>query len=198
MAGDSGDLSASSADRLVWAATFGLTVFADLTVAVEVGMVLAALLYIDRVSNTTTVSPVSDDDVRMSEAHVLADKYIPPYVRVVRMQGPFLFGATEKLEESTADLSSFGAVVVLKLSHMTALDGTGVHALEAFAKRVTGSGRSLVVCGAPPQPAAIIERSKLIKIIGRRNMQPHLDAARWNCAAIIDGGFDNPRLPATA
>jgi SulP family sulfate permease len=187
----------SSADRLVWVATFALTVFADLTVAVEVGMVLAALLYIDRVSNTTTVAPVSERDMELSEAHVLADKYIPPYVRVVRVQGPFLFGATEKLEAATADLSSFGEVVVLKLTYMTALDGTGVHALEGFAKRLTESGRSLVVCGAPPQPAKIIGRSKLITIIGRRNVQPHLDAALER-AAIIYGGFDNPHVRATA
>jgi SulP family sulfate permease len=190
-------LRLSHADRLVWAATFALTVFADLTVAVEVGMVLAALLYIDRVSNTTTVAPVSEHDMRLSEAHVLADKYIPPYVRVVRVQGPFLFGATEKLEAATADLTSFGQVVVLKLTHMTALDGTGVHALEAFARRVAESGRSLVVCGAPPQPAAIMARSKLITIIGRRNVQPHLDAALER-AAIIYGGFDNPRVRVTA
>jgi SulP family sulfate permease len=190
-------LRLSHADRLVWAATFALTVFADLTVAVEVGMVLAALLYIDRVSNTTTVSRVSDRDMQMSEAHVLADKYIPPYVRVVRVQGPFLFGATEKLEAATADLSSFGQVIVLKLTHMTALDGTGVHALEAFAKRLMESKRSLVVCGMQPQPAAILERSKLARIIGRRNMQPHLDAALER-AAIIFGGFDNPRVRATA
>ena len=187
----------SSADRLVWVATFALTVFADLTVAVEVGMVLAALLYIDRVSNTTIVAPVSAEDMRLSEAHVLADKYIPPYVRVVRVQGPFLFGATEKLEEATADLSSFGEVVVLKLSHMTALDGTGVHALEAFAKRLMESKRSLVICGMQPQPAAIVQRSKLTKIIGRRNVQPHLDAALER-AAIIYGGFDNPRVRTTA
>ena len=192
-----GVLRLSSADRLVWAATFALTVFADLTVAVEVGMVLAALLYIDRVSATTTVTPVTDDDLRSGEAHVLTDKYIPTYVRVVRVRGPFLFGATEKLEHATADLTTFGPVVVLKLTHMTALDGTGVHALEALAARIIDSGRSLVVCGAQVQPAALIERSKLVNLIGRRNVQPHLDAALER-AAIIHGGFDNPRMRGSA
>ena len=51
---------------------------------------------------------------------MLADKYIPPYVNVVRMHGPFLFGAAEKLEQATADLTRFGQIVVLKLTHMTA------------------------------------------------------------------------------
>jgi SulP family sulfate permease len=186
-------LRLSTADRLVWAATFGLTVFADLTVAVEVGMVLAALLYIHQVSATTTVAPVTEDDVRYGDAHVIADKYIPPYVSVIRIRGPFLFGATDKLEHTTADVSRFGSVVVLKLTHMTAIDGTGLHALEFLAKRLLDSNRTLVVCGAQAQPTEMIDRSRLIKLIGRRNLQPHLDAALER-AAIIHGGFDNPRI----
>jgi sulfate permease, SulP family len=180
-----------AADKSVWVVTFALTVFADLTVAVEVGMVLAALLYIHRVSSTTTVTSVTDADIKDSEAHVLAEKYIPPYVSVVRIHGPFLFGATEKLERTTAALSQFGQIVVVKLTHMTALDGTSIHALERLAIRLRDSGRSMVICGAQPQPAELIRRSHLIKIIGRRNMQPHLDAALER-AAIIYGGFDQP------
>ncbi len=183
----------SAADCLVWAATFSLTVFADLTMAVEVGMVFAALLYIHRVSATTTVTSVTDDDVLYSDAHVLANKYIPPYVSVVRVHGPFLFGATEKLEHATGDLTGFGKIVVLKLTHMTAIDGTGMHALESLATRLLDSGRSLVVCGARAQPAEMIDRSKLIDIIGQRNVQPHLDAALER-SAIIHGGFDSPRV----
>ncbi len=190
-------LQLSNADRLVWLATFALTVFADLTVAVEVGMLLAALLYIHRVSATTTVTPVTDDDIRYGDAHVLTDKYIPPYVSVVRIRGPFLFGATEKLEHATADLSRFAQIVVVKVTYMSAIDGTGIHALESLASRLAESGRTLVVCGAQEQPAKLIQRSKLGKLLGRRNLQPHLDAALER-AAIIYGGFDTPsiKLPA--
>jgi SulP family sulfate permease len=190
-------LRLSNAERLVWVATFGLTVFADLTVAVEVGMMLAALLFIQRVAATTTVASVSDADIRDSEPHVLADKYIPPYVSVVRVHGPFLFGSTEKLEHVTADLKQFSQVVVLKLTHMTAIDGTGIHALEMLAMRMRKSGRSLVLCGAGPQPAESIRRSNLIKILGRPNVQPHLDAALER-AAIIYGGFDQPWIKVSA
>lgn len=186
-------LRLSNADRLVWAATFALTVFADLTVAVEVGMVLAALLYIHRVSATTTVAAVTDDNLGDGEPRVITDKYIPSYCSVVRIRGPFLFGATEKLEQATTDLSKFGQIVVLKITYMTAIDGTGIHALETLAIRLQETGRSLVVCGAQSQPAEIIQRSKLIKLIGRRNLQPHLDAALER-SAIIHGGFDNPRV----
>jgi SulP family sulfate permease len=184
-------LRLSNADRLVWAATFLLTVFADLTIAVEVGMVLAALLYIHRVSTTTMVTSVTEHDIQDSEAHVITDKYIPPYVSVVRIRGPFLFGAAEKLEHATRDLSHLEQIVILKLTNMTAIDGTGVHAIEHLAQRLQLSGKSLVVCGAQPQPAGSIRRSRLIKQIGRQNIQPHLDAALER-AAIIRGGFDCP------
>ena len=75
------------------------------------------------------------------------------------------------------------------MTHMTAIDGTGIHALERLAKRLVESGRTLVLCGVPTQPAAMIERSKLVHILGRRSLQPHLDAAavRGNNS---DGGFD--------
>ena len=84
-------------DRMVWMVTFSLTVLADLTVAVEAGMILAALLFIRRVSATTTVSKVTREYVERARVHALQDKRIPDYVTIFRIQGPFLFGATEKL-----------------------------------------------------------------------------------------------------
>jgi SulP family sulfate permease len=185
------------ADRLVWAGTFALTVFADLTVAVEVGMVLAALLYIHNVSTTTTVGSVTDDMLGDGEPRVLTEKYIPAYCSVIRIRGPFLFGATDKLDEATRDVGKFGPIVVLKVTYMSAIDGTGIHAIESLALRLRDTGRSLVICGAQPQPMELIYRSKLMSLVGRRNLQPHLDAALER-AAIIHGGFDNPqvRVPA--
>jgi SulP family sulfate permease len=187
----------SAADRVVWAATFALTVFADLTVAVEVGMLLAALLFIHRVAATTTVASVTDDMLGDGEPRVLTDRYIPAYCSVIRIRGPFLVGATEKLDHATADISKFGTVVVLKMTYMSAIDGTGIHAIEKLAVRLKDGGKSLVLCGAPPQPAALFERSKLVKLLDRRNFAPHLDAALER-AAIIQGGFDRPhsRIPA--
>src|ERR1700690_173107 len=82
----------------IWLVTFALTVFADLTVAVEVGMILAALVFIRKVTATTQVSRVTPEYVEHGRAHTLQDKLIPPYVAVFRIHGPFLFGATEKLE----------------------------------------------------------------------------------------------------
>jgi SulP family sulfate permease len=182
-------LRSSWTDRLVWAATFALTVFADLTVAVEVGMVLASILYIRQVTETTSVEPVTAEYIHDGKPHVLQDKHIPPYVTILRIHGPFLFGATNKLEEATADLTRFGPVIVLRLRNMTALDGTGVHSLEAFARRVRAAGHSLVVCGARRQPARLVRHSELSHLIGKENVVPHVDAALQRAQAIFEG-FD--------
>jgi SulP family sulfate permease len=158
---------------------------------------LAALLFIHNVASTTTVASVTDETLGDGEPRVLTDKYIPAYCSVIRIRGPFLFGATEKLDHTTSDLSKFGSVVVLKLTYMSAIDGTGIHAMESLAKRLQSTGKSLVICGAQPQPLELIKRSKLFKLLGPRNIQPHLDAALER-AVIIHGGFDSPhaRIPA--
>src|SRR6202044_3308421 len=100
-------LKLSKTDIAVLVTTFALTVFADLTVAVGVGMALAALLYIYRVAETTTVAPVTREYLEDGQAHILQDKDIPSNVTILRIHGPFLFGTTEKLSEATKDLAQF-------------------------------------------------------------------------------------------
>jgi SulP family sulfate permease len=164
-------------DISVWLITFGLTVVADLTVAVEVGMALAALLYIYRVSDTTSVSIVTPESIEQDRPHVLQDKDVPPYVSILRIHGPFLFGASDKLDDATADLSGYGEIVVVRLRNMTVIDATGLHALERLAERVHQSGRSLLMCGARRQPARYIEQSDLLELVGRENFLPHAQGA---------------------
>jgi len=170
-------LRLSKADIAVWAATFALTVFADLTVAVEVGLVLAALLYIHRVSQTTTVGLVTQDYIEDGQAHILQDKQVPWYVAILRIHGPFLFGTTEKLAEAASDLSTLPPVVIVRLRNMTAIDATGLHALETLADRLRKSGRTLLLCGARDQPARFLRQADFIGHVGSENMLPNIQAA---------------------
>ena len=172
-----GLLKQSGADIIVWLVTFLLTVLADLTVAVEVGMVLAALLFIRRVSHTTTVSRVTDDYVDQGRVHVLQDKPIPPYVAIFRVHGPFLFGATEKLMRVLDRIDDLPPVVVFRLRNMTAIDATGIRALEEVATRLRASGRTAVFCGALEQPRALLTSSGFPQHVGEENFVPHVDAA---------------------
>ncbi len=167
----------SRQDIAVWAATFSLTVLADLTVAVEVGMMLAALLYIYRISQTTTVVPVTGEYIEEGRPHILQDKQLPPYVTILRIHGPFLFGTTEKLEDATHDLQRYGQVVVVRLRNMTALDATGLHALEKLSERLRKSGRTLLLCGARDQPLAMLSSGDFLDHLGRQNLLPHVEAA---------------------
>jgi len=170
-------LRLSWADKAVWAATFFLTVFADLTIAVEVGIALAALLYISRIAQTTTVEPVTAEYIEEGRLHILQDKEVPPYVTILRIHGPFLFGTTDKLEEATANLKPFAPVVVLRIRNMTALDATGLYALEKLADRLKKSGRTLLLCGAREQPERLLHQAEFVEHVGSENILPHVAAA---------------------
>ena len=174
----------SKTDISVWITTLALTVFADLTVAVGVGMALAALLYIRRIAETTTVATVTPEYLRDGQAHILQDKDIPSNVTILRIHGPFLFGTTEKLAEATSDLNRLGDVVILRLRNMTAIDATGLHALEQFSDRLRKTGKMLLLCGARDQPSKLISQSDFMDHVGAENVLPHVQAALARAGAI--------------
>ena len=164
-------------DRLVWMVTFALTVLADLTVAVEFGMILAALLFIRRVSMTTTVSRVTREYVERGRAHNLQDKRIPEYVTIFRIHGPFLFGATDKLTNLSANAGELTPIVILRLRNMTAIDATGLRAIQDFADALDREGRTLLLCGAPSQPTRLMEGAEFHRHVGEKNILTNVDAA---------------------
>ena len=180
-------LKQTRTDVAVWLATFGLTVFADLTVAVEVGMILAALLYIRRVSHTTTISRVTPEYVREGSAHILQDKHIPDYVTIFRIHGPFLFGAADKVLRVVDHIDKLPPVVILRLRNMTAIDATGLRALEDVAERLRSSGRTAIFCGAREQPRAVMRQANFRHIVGERNICPHIQAALDRAKEVVEG-----------
>jgi sulfate permease, SulP family len=170
-------LKLTKTDISIWLVTFALTVFADLTVAVEAGMILAALLFISRVAATTTVSQVTDDYVEDGRMHILQDKDIPYYATIFRIHGPFLFGATDKLSVVTENLHKLPPVVILRLRNMTALDATGIFALEEVAKTLHASKRTLILCGAREQPAQLIHLGEFAEVVGPENICDNVQEA---------------------
>jgi sulfate permease, SulP family len=170
-------LKLTKTDISIWLVTFALTVFADLTVAVEAGMILAALLFISRVASTTTVSQVTDDYVEDGRVHILQDKDIPYYATIFRIHGPFLFGATDKISVVTEHLHTLPPVVILRLRNMTALDATGLFALEEAAKALHASKRTLILCGAREQPSQLIHQAEFAEVIGEENICDNVQEA---------------------
>ena len=177
-------LKLSWADKSVWMITFLLTVIADLTQAVEVGMILAALLFIRRVAVTTTVSEVTEEYISSNRPHILQDKVIPDYIRIFRVHGPFLFGATSKLELIRTQMNDLPEIVVLRLRNMTAIDGTGLEAFEDLAEQLKHSGRTMILCGAREQPAALIRRVDFAGKIGAKNICLTVDDALARAAEL--------------
>ena len=172
-------------DISVWVVTFALTVFADLTLAVEVGMILAALLFIRRVATTTTVSMVTPEYVEAGRPHSLQDKRIPPEVAVFRIHGPFLFGTTDKISAITENLERLPPIVAIRLRNMTAIDSTGIRALEDLASELKDSGRTLILCGAREQPSELMQAADLDEHIGPENVCPNIEAALERARAIL-------------
>jgi SulP family sulfate permease len=172
-----GLLKLTKADISVWLATFTLTVFADLTVAVEVGMMLAMLLFIRKISQTTTVSEATAEYVDAGRVHILQDKKIPDYVTIFRIHGPFLFGTTDKIHHVLDRIETLTPVVIIRLRNMNALDATGLQALEYVADRLHASGRGLILCGALPQPAQLMRQAEFHEHVGDENICPDIRAA---------------------
>ena len=180
-------LKLTKTDVSIWLVTFALTVFADLTVAVEAGMILAALLFISRVAATTTVSQVTEDYVEDGRVHILQDKDIPYYATIFRIHGPFLFGATDKISVVTEDLPKLPPVVILRLRNMTALDATGLFAIEEVAKQLHGSKRTLILCGAREQPSGLMHRAEFEEVVGTENICDNVQEALKRAEEVYEG-----------
>jgi SulP family sulfate permease len=180
-------LKLTKTDISIWLVTFALTVFADLTVAVEAGMILAALLFISRVASTTTVSQVTDDYVEDGRVHILQDKDIPYYATIFRIHGPFLFGATDKIQAVTANVHKLPPVVILRLRNMTALDATGMFAIEEVAKELHASKRTLILCGAREQPSQLIHQAEFSEVIGEENICENVQHALRRAEEVYEG-----------
>ncbi|HZD95673.1 MAG TPA: SulP family inorganic anion transporter [Candidatus Sulfotelmatobacter sp.] len=178
-------LKLSRLEVACWAATFVLTVFADLTVAVEAGMILAALVFIRKVTATTTISRVTSEYLQESRLHVLQDKEIPPYATVFRIHGPFLFGAADKIDELVQQIPELPPIVILRLRNMTAIDATGLHALEHLADRIDASGRGLILCGARQQPAQLMHQAEFEQHVGKENICANITEALARAGALF-------------
>jgi len=170
-------LKLTTADIAVWILTLSLTVFADLTLAVEVGMILAAFTFIRKISQTTTVTKVTDEYIEDGRVHILQDKDIPEYTAVYRIHGPFLFGVTDKISAITEDMAGLPPIVIVRLRNMTAIDATGIAALEELADQLKKSGRSMLICGARPQPAALMHEAGFERHVGAENICENITAA---------------------
>jgi SulP family sulfate permease len=179
-------LRLSKLEIFVWLTTFSLTVFVDLTAAVEAGMVLAVLVFIRKVTTTTTIAEVTQEDLHEGRSHTLQGRHIPSYVAVFRIDGPFLFGGTDKIEHIISRLPHLPQVIVLRLRNMTAIDSTGLQAIEELADAAHRLDRHLLLCGARPQPAQLMHQAEFERHVGKHNVCRNIMEALARAAALHD------------
>lgn len=175
-----------ASDALVLLTTCGLTVVFDLVIAVQVGMVLAAILYIKRVSETTEVSLVTADDVLECPQQMAQGKEIPKGVLVYRIFGPFLFGAAEKMEDALSRVNEWPKVLVIRLHLVTAMDTTGMNALQSIVERMRKRGGTVVLSGIHQQPLQMLRKSGFIDVIGRENFCANFDDSLQRARQILN------------
>jgi SulP family sulfate permease len=172
-------------DALVFLSTFGLTVIVDLTVAVEIGMVLAAVLFIKRVSETTQITAV-DHLTEAEDSHdSLAGREIPKGVMVYRIFGSFFFGAADKLESALKRLKQEPEVLILRMREVLAIDATGLNALEDLHDRLHTGGRHLVLSGPHTQPLFMMDKADFLDQLGRENVCANIELALARAREIL-------------
>ena len=171
------ELTSPRSDVVVLLATFGLTVFVDLTVAIEVGMVLAAFLFMRRMASLATIDQVPLDALEEEATDDLRTQLVPRGVDVYEINGPFFFGAAETFKDTLALVAGKPKVLILRMRRVPAIDATGIHALKDVVHRSRGDGTMVLLCEVQPQPLQALRRSVLIDEIGEEHVLPTLDAA---------------------
>ncbi|MFI5357394.1 MAG: SulP family inorganic anion transporter [Opitutales bacterium] len=172
-------------DSSVFLATFALTVLANLTIAVEVGVVLAALLMVKRISETSKITAVDEATETEGSHHSLVGKVVPEGVLIFRVFGAFFFGVVDKLDDELKRAKREPEVLILRVRKVLAIDVTGLQALEDLRAKLHAKGKHLILSGPHTQPLFVMENSGFIDRLGRENVCPHIDASLERARAIL-------------
>ena len=164
-------------DAAVFLTTFGLTVVFDLTVAVEIGMVLASFLFILRISETTTVSLVNEGNDMEGDHNSLRGKNVPPEILVFSVFGALMFGAAEKLENILLHSRQEPRILILRMQKVIAMDSTALNTLEHLHQKLHARGIALILSGPHTQPYVLMENSGFLDQLGRDNIAANIDDA---------------------
>jgi SulP family sulfate permease len=169
-------------DVAVLITTFALTVLVDITVAIEVGMVLAAFLFIRRMAEVTNISAVTkeledegEDDA--TDAGSVGRRVVPKGVEVYEINGPFFFGAAETFKETLSTVAGNPRVLIIRMRHVLALDSTGMHALKEVVHRSRREGSLVLLSDVHMQPLVALTGSPVLDEIGPDNLFGDLDEA---------------------
>jgi SulP family sulfate permease len=172
-------------DSVVFLTVFLLTVLTDLSEAVKIGMILAAGLFVKRISETMQIVEVNPKTQDESAHNSLVGKQIPPGVMVYRVFGAFLFGAADKLETTLKRERQEPEVLILKMQSVLAMDATGLNALRDIYEKLHKKGRQLILSGAHTQPLITMQNDGFVEELGEDNVCPHLESALERARVVL-------------
>ena len=183
---------APKSDFIVMIVTFILTVIFDLTIAIEVGLLLAVILFLKRTNEATVIRSFSDEidpthqnDVRL-HGNDLEKLHIPPYTEVYEIDGPYFFGIANKFDEISQRIGTDGQKVrILRMRKVSFIDSTGIHNLEQLYFRSQRCGMTLVLSGVNERVFATLEKAGLVALIGRENVRNHINGALSRAEEIV-------------
>ena len=176
-------LRAPRSDVIVLLATFLLTVVVDLTVAVQVGVVLSAFLFMKRMADVTNVGAItrefqeSPDGTMLADPDGVARRRVPPGVEIYEVNGPFFFGAADKIKDVLGVVAKKPSAFILRLRNVPAIDATGIRVLDDLYETFRHRGIRLILAGLHSQPFLALDRAGRLDRYGRENLAADLDEA---------------------
>lgn len=184
-------LRSPRSDVAVLLTTFILTVVVDLTVAVQVGVVLAAMLFIRRMSEITNIGVVTrelrdGEELSGDDPNAIWLRDVPAGVQVYEINGPFFFGAADAFQETMRQLERPPRVLILRMRNVPAIDATGLFALEEFLKRCRRDGTHFLLADVHTQPLTALMRSHLYEQLGEENVTGHIDDALGRARELLN------------
>lgn len=183
-------LKSPKSDVAVLLATFFLTVLIDLTVAIQVGVVLAAFLFLRRMSNVTQVKMITKDmseeeDVDEKDPNAISRRIVPEGVEVFEIHGSFFFGAIDQFKDAMRSIKVRPKVLIIRMRNVLAIDASGLQALEDLLETTRQEGTSLVLSGVHAQPLVAMQQSGFLDRLGEDNALGNVDDALNRARSIL-------------
>ena len=175
-------------DIIVLLVTFFLTVIFDLTIAIEVGVLIACLLCMKRMAETTNVSVLSDEIDPMADTDVMGNLehlIIPEGVKVYEINGPYFFGIGNKFEEMMGDMGGRAKVRIIRMRKVPFIDSTGVHNLSNMCRMCSQMGVKVVLSGVNPTVMNVLENAGMDEVVGKENICSHISLALKRAEEIL-------------
>ena len=178
-------------DIIVLFITFFLTVIFELTIAIEVGLLIACLLFMRRMAETTQIKVIADEidpneetDAEVHEEHLI----IPKGVEVYEINGPYFFGIANKFEELMAAMNDHPKVRVIRMRRVPFIDSTGIHNLQNLCEMSHREGTHIVLSGVTPNVYNVLEHNGFCQLLGKDHICPNINVALDRAASIVKRG----------